>query len=658
MSNSTSAPHSEQVAPFAAAMKRRDRKTTTSSALLRGCRNAMGWGNTVPVPPHTVPDDLRHSSSDGSNPPIPLNTQDDGQWVEANGTPDERAQFEFDSVRNEKWSKTRWCLLGGGLGLMVWYFALDNMTLHIYRNYAASEFHKLSAVSTLNAANTIVFAITKAPIGQLLGLLGRAQTYLAVVLVWLAAFALMAAAPGFAAFAAGAVLYAVGQSGVGLLDEVIVADATSPRWRAFGRAAAYSPLLATPWLAGLVVGHVVETARGGLGWRWGVAIFACILPACAALLVATLWYYQRRSMTVPGGRTRTRTRTRRHASSFRGFFSDIDFGGLCIFSAGLASLLLPLTLAHKMAEGWRTPWVVATIAAGGVLMALFPFYEGYAARHPFMPLRYFSDRTICLTLVLIVLDHMGHTATHTFLYAWAVAARGMTPRDATFFTYMPYAVMVGTGLVSGLVIARLRRSKWAAVLGSAVRLAGYGLQLRLNGAANSAAEVAMMQVVHAVGMGLVDAMLLPHCQLAVGAGRKDEHDDDEDEVSRVTSVFMCFANVGASLGAALAGSVYTNLMDDALRDALGHTAADPARVRELSESSLTDKLPALGTPERLAVGQAFSQIMVYVTYAAVGTAILGLVGSFFLVDYQLPQDKSDEYDVCSDSRPEESRRRE
>lgn len=59
-------------------------------------------------------------------------------------------------------------------------------------------------------------------------------------------------------------------------------------------------------------------------------------------------------------------------------------------------VLLPLTLAGTAPQAWKTPWIAALIAVGGVLLIALPFYEKYVAVHPIIPLHVRTIPRLCL----------------------------------------------------------------------------------------------------------------------------------------------------------------------------------------------------------------------------------------------------------------------
>ena len=110
---------------------------------------------------------------------------------------------------------------------------LDNTTVYVYNNYSLSEFGALSALGSLFTANIIVFAVVKLPIAKLSNVIGRGYTLTITVSLYTISYILMASAPGIGSYAAGSILYRVGQSGTNVMTTIIISDITSPRRRGY-----------------------------------------------------------------------------------------------------------------------------------------------------------------------------------------------------------------------------------------------------------------------------------------------------------------------------------------------------------------------------------------------------------------------------------------
>lgn len=412
--------------------------------------------------------------------------------------------------------------------------------------------------------------------------MGRGQTYMMTISFYVLSYILMASAKTLNTYAAGYILYVMGQSGTNIMNDIVISDISNARWRGFAIGVSFAPYLVTPWVSGFIADSVVN----GIGWRWGIGMFAILMPFGASFIISTLLYYQMKAKNL-GLAVRQRI-------TVYDFCSQIDLGGVILFSGGFALILVPLTLAATTTSKWKTPYLDALIAIGAVMLIAFPFYERHVSRFPFMPPSYFKNPTISLCLFLIATDSLGFSCTHTYLYTWATVARNFSTRNATFYNLTNGVVQCLMGIIAGILMMWTQRYKWLVILGAVIRLIGYGLMIRLRGASNSLFELFFVQVLQGLGSGIMQTNLLVPAQISV----------PHAQMPQITALVVCFSFLGSSVGACIAGGIYTNTIGQALRNHLG-SEATPELVNTLSNSILGGA-PAWGSPERIAVNLAVS----------------------------------------------------
>lgn len=198
-------------------------------------------------------------------------------------------------------------------------------------------------------------------------------------------------------------------------------------------------------------------SKGGLGWHWGIGIDAICYPVGVSALTIIMFAFQRRAKKlevhlVPEEKPRP---------TFSEVCSAIDLGGLIIAIMSLGFVLVPLSLAALQPQGYRTPWIIALLVLGpiGVLFIL-PWYEARVAANPFFPSRYLRNRAIVLAFLLYFLDYMAASASHSYLYNWAVIAQNMSVMQATYLGYINGVTICFVGLAFGFVMWKTCRFKW------------------------------------------------------------------------------------------------------------------------------------------------------------------------------------------------------
>ena len=146
----------------------------------------------------------------------------------------------------------------------------------------------------------------------------------------------------------------------------------------------------------LVGGAVVS----GISWHW---IFWLNVPVGLVLIPLALFA----ARGVATGRT-----------------AKLDLPGLGLVSAGLFGIVWGLVRGN--AQGWTSPEIVVSLAAGAVLVALF--VSGSSAREaPMLPMRFFKNRVFALANVASLLMFFGMFGSIFLLAQFFQTVQGYSP---------------------------------------------------------------------------------------------------------------------------------------------------------------------------------------------------------------------------------------
>lgn len=470
---------------------------------------------------------------------------------------------------------------------MMTMYELDNTTVYTYMVYATSSFNEISKLSTLSTSGTIIWAVIKPFVAKLSDVLGRGETYLFCITCYLLAYVLIASSSHFGAYAAGYVFYCVGQSGLNTMNDIIIADISTARWRGFAIGISFFPFLILPWCSAFITEDVVN----GIGWRWGIGILSICLPFCSSLIVGTLLFFQRKAVKtglVPPNQRRI---------SVYDLASLIDLGGLILLSGGFAMILIPLTLAAGAPNSWKTGWIIALLVLGVVFVIALPFYELYVAKNPIVPIWYFKSLTITLSLLLIATDSLGFSCTHTYFYTWAVVARDLPIHSATFLNLANGIMQCFAGIIAGAIMYKTRQYKWLVVAAVCIRMIGYGVMIRFRRLDASLAELIIVQLVQGIGSGIIQTSIFVAATISV----------PHKQLAQMTALVLCSSFLGSSMGSAIAGGIYTGTFESQLAAELG-TGSSQSLIDSVY-NSITGILPLPGSVERIAIDQAVSPIV-------------------------------------------------
>ena len=86
-----------------------------------------------------------------------------------------------------------------------------------------------------------------------------------------------------------------------------------------------------------------------------------------------------------------------------------DFLGAFLAITGIALFTAALTLAGNAPDGWKTPYVIAFLIIGIVLLLAFIYWQS-VFQHPLMPLSVWRDRNFTLLVTTLCLGFYGFSA--------------------------------------------------------------------------------------------------------------------------------------------------------------------------------------------------------------------------------------------------------
>ncbi|GLY97281.1 MFS transporter [Actinoplanes sp. NBRC 103695] len=282
------------------------------------------------------------------------------------------------------------------------------------------------------AGYTLSYACTLITAARLGDRYGYRRIFVLGLVVFLAGAVTGAAAPNVAVLIGARLVQGLG-SGLMAPQILSIIQIAFPPGRRARVMSAYGGTMAIASLAGPLLGGVVLDADVyGLGWR--AAMLLAVPVAVAALVL---------SPVLPGGAAAD-TETR------------IDPAGVALSLAGLALLVLPLTLGQD--AGWP-PWAGAMGLTGLALLAVFAWYQR-RARNPLVHPAALATRATRRGVALVLLFNAG---VPSFTLVLSLYAQQVLGRDAlaAALLMVPFA---GGALVGSLGAGRVRRRLGKAAL--------------------------------------------------------------------------------------------------------------------------------------------------------------------------------------------------
>ncbi|MDN3479356.1 MDR family MFS transporter [Curtobacterium sp. APC 4022] len=399
-------------------------------------------------------------------------------------------------------------------------------------------------------ASTIVMPIY----GKFGDVIGRRNLFLVAIALFTLASLGCALSTDFWQFVVFRALQGLGGGGLMILSQAIIADIVpaSQRGKYLGPLGAIFGLSAVggPLLGGFFVDHMT--------WNW--AFWINIPVGIAAFAVA--WF----ALTLPSKKATKR----------------IDVLGVALLSATTACLVFFTEFGGNRQHGWGAPETWAWGAGFLVAAASFVLVES-RAQDPIIPLSFFRNRTFVIATAIGFVLGLGMFAAIGFVPTFLQMASG-TSAAVSGLLMLPMMVgLIGTSILSGTLITKTGRYRAFPIIGTIV------VGIAMLGMTSLAASTPIWLIcvylfVFGAGLGLIMQVVVLVAQNAV----------PPEQVGTATSTNNYFREVGASLGVAVFGALFTSRLTDALTDVFrgaGGSATDAASASSSIDPTSLSKLP-------------------------------------------------------------------
>ncbi|MAP63846.1 MAG: MFS transporter [Microbacterium sp.] len=410
--------------------------------------------------------------------------------------------------------------------------------------------HQVWIVTSYLLATTIVMPIY----GKFGDVLGRRHLFLIAIGLFTAASVGAAFAGNFWTFVAFRAMQGLGAGGLMILSQAIIADIVpaSERGKYLGPLGGIFGLsaVAGPLLGGYFVDH--------LTWRW--AFYINIPIGIAAFIIALV------ALKLPSKKAT----------------KPIDVLGVLLLSVATTCLIFFTDFGGDTAHGWDAPetwmWGAGLVVAAG----LFVFVESRAA-DPVIPLSFFRNPVFVNATAIGLMIGLAMFAAIGFIPTFLQMASG-TSAAVSGLLMLPMMVgLMGTSIASGLLITKTGRYKAFPIAGTAIT----GLALVLM--AGMTAETAIWLIcvflfIFGAGLGLIMQVVVLVVQNAVPAS----------DIGSATSTNNYFREVGAALGTAVFGTLFTTRLSENLMTVFTDAGASPDQAAEATatiDPQILDQLP-------------------------------------------------------------------
>lgn len=401
--------------------------------------------------------------------------------------------------------------------------------------------HMLWVVTAYVLTSTIVMPV----FGKMGDLIGRRGLFVGAQVLFMVGSALCGWAQDMGFLVLGRAIQGIGGGGLLVLSQAIVADIVPARKRAF-----YLNAMGIAWALPMLVGPLL----GGLftdfiGWRWAFWVNIPLTMVSVVLCAMFLPIY-------PKHRER----------------SHFDVWGMVTISAAVVCLTL-VTSWGGVTYAWNSPIIIGLVLGAVAFSVLFVVAEKRASE-PLMPLFLFKNRNFLLATTggFIVLFAM--MAAMSYLPTYFQLAHGL---NATAAGYMEVPMSVAyflSSLLSGYLISKRGKYKGLMAVSFVIATVGAALMCTLN-CDSSVILAGLYLTVMGFGMGLSFEVLVLIVQNEFPAS----------VVGTATGATNFFREIGTTLGASVAGAIFTGHLTTSLSEGL--SGVPEAQSLGIDANSLT-----------------------------------------------------------------------
>ena len=525
-------------------------------------------------------------------------------------------------------------LLGVSIGLTMFAYALDQgITSTIFTTMASSTFGQHDSLAAVSTAAQIIRAVSKPFIGKLADITSRPTTYVVILVFYIVGFAVAASSSSFAAYTVGICFTSVGKSGLDLLSDIIVGDLTPLQWRGFFGAALALPFVITVPINGFIAEAFVDN------WRWGLGMFAILVPVLLVPAIFTLYSMQRRGeaqgmVTMAGSKHQRKAGALDDGSASKGFhywlglmyqgLIDIDIVGLVILAISFSLILLPFTLAARARGGWSNGGIIAMLVLGFVLLIVFVLYESFVASKPLMTKRILRNRTFLAAVNIYTFNQMASAVRNTYFSSYIYVIKEWSTYEWTIFLGITTMGLSLLGPIVGLIQRRTHRYKTMMLFGAAARLVAYGILVEPSGLmVQDTTRLVIAQLLFCLGSFNVVGV-------RVGSQASVPHED----MASLIALLTLWSTLGSSVGSAISSAIWTSEMLKRMEMELPDTPR--ATVTKLYGNIRTLRTGyEFDSPVRQGAIRAYAYVNGHIAITALMLAVVPLIATFFMPDFYL-----------------------
>ncbi|MFZ2545197.1 MAG: MDR family MFS transporter [Candidatus Saccharimonadales bacterium] len=387
--------------------------------------------------------------------------------------------------------------------------------------------------------------------GKVGDLIGRKGLFIGAISLFMLGSVIGGLAQDMTWLIVGRAVQGLGGGGLMILAQAIIADVIPARERGkymgiMGGVFAFSSV-AGPLLGGWFT--------EGIGWRWA---FWMNMPLGILAIASAVFF-----LKLPKN---TNTRPK------------LDYAGMLLLAVTSTALILVTIWGGRTYE-WSSPEIISLIIGGLITAVSFVLVER-KAQEPVMPLNLFKDRNFNLTTAAGLIIGIAMFGTLAYLPTYLQMVTGVGATDAGLLMIPMMAALLVSSITTGQIVSRTGRYKWFPVIGTAIVI----VALVLLSTMTPTMPIWLLCCYLAVmGFGLGMSM-----QILVLIVQNSFH---ISLVGTATASNNYFRQIGASLGAAVVGTLFTSKLTELITERMPVSVQGKAGGSNSFTPDLVNHLP-------------------------------------------------------------------
>ncbi|EPY52119.1 siderophore-iron transporter Str2 [Schizosaccharomyces cryophilus OY26] len=526
------------------------------------------------------------------------------------------------------WSRKSIIFAYLGLYLLAFASSLEQQTTISLQRYATSNFSAHSNLASINLVSNILLAVVRAPMVKAGDVFGRTESLTLALCMTVSGYILLACSRNIGMFTLAYIIYICGQTGIGILSQLIIADTSSLLNRGILSAIPEQPYLLTVWM-GPVLAQAFHPERT-LGWRIGYGIWAIILPVVSLPLLLSLYFNQQKAKAAGLYREHHQFMNQ---SNFYNFWHELDGVGILLFISGFGLFLLPFSHSSRVVSPDSSILTVLSMGLGIFLLIALCVYDTKFADYPIFALRSLKDRTVLGACILIFLYFMSYFIFSNFLTSYLQVTHDFSIDSSGLIVNVFVFSMTTSAIFSGFLMKKFARFKILLKFSVPLYLLGL-VGYILFGFDNENTNVEMivfMLFLAGVGGGL----LTLSAQVAV------QSVSSHTKIGQNLTLYLTFSSVGGAFGSAVAGGVWSKKLPYRLLTSLDGLLPVPE-----IESIFRDLRTALSYPQgshiRNLINAAYSSTQKDLFQVSLIFSVLMIIGLYTIRDVSLSPESRNE----------------